>query len=312
MPRGQAEVSKVHYQGTEEDFIVFVDSPEDLEKWKSDRSIPLSSVVNSFKIFITHKSVLSISQYYCKAILTLLQARSPGNPRRSVQSHSWERVRHQERGWSYHQDSRIRQSSGCWGTRLLQAMVEDKITDWYIEQLEASWTRRRPKRVTRCKTGSLEHSFEICIANMQAANELQDWGNKMSYWWPRGLAQYYNMVGSPALCWSIVWKSRHTFHTLLPMNALDVTVKESHLCFCSMAILRAMIFLQNKSHTTKETARYWMTLPAAEQDTHTIEWPLAHLQDAKSWSQFSISLADTPAKTLTYRDNGEVTSRTIV
>lgn len=57
MPRGQADVSKVHYKGQEEDFIVFVDSPEDLKKWKTDRSIPLASVVNSFKIFVTHKSV---------------------------------------------------------------------------------------------------------------------------------------------------------------------------------------------------------------------------------------------------------------
>lgn len=59
MPRGQVEVSKVHYKGQEEDFVVFVDSAEDLEKWKSDRSIPLASVVNSFKIFITHRSVNS-------------------------------------------------------------------------------------------------------------------------------------------------------------------------------------------------------------------------------------------------------------
>lgn len=58
MPTGQSIVSKVHYKGTDEDFIVFVDSPEDLKKWKSDRSIPLASVVNSFKIFITHKSVM--------------------------------------------------------------------------------------------------------------------------------------------------------------------------------------------------------------------------------------------------------------
>ncbi|KAJ9662749.1 hypothetical protein H2198_001198 [Neophaeococcomyces mojaviensis] len=55
MPRGQSTVTKVHYKGQEEDFIVFVDSAEDLEKWKGDRSIPLANVVNSFKIFVTHK-----------------------------------------------------------------------------------------------------------------------------------------------------------------------------------------------------------------------------------------------------------------
>ena len=48
-------MTKVHYKGREEDFIVFVDSAEDLEKWKGDRSIPLANVVNSFKIFVTHK-----------------------------------------------------------------------------------------------------------------------------------------------------------------------------------------------------------------------------------------------------------------
>lgn len=57
MPRGNGPVCKVHYKGTEEDFIVFVESPEDLEKWKADSSIPLAQVVDSFKIMITHKSV---------------------------------------------------------------------------------------------------------------------------------------------------------------------------------------------------------------------------------------------------------------
>ncbi|KAK5074170.1 hypothetical protein LTR64_006684 [Lithohypha guttulata] len=55
MPRGQAGVTKVHYKGSTEDFIVFVESVEDYEKWKGDRSVPLAQVVDSFKIFITHK-----------------------------------------------------------------------------------------------------------------------------------------------------------------------------------------------------------------------------------------------------------------
>jgi len=48
-------VTKVHYKGQEDDFIVFVESSEDLKNWKGDRSIPLAQVVNSFKIFVTHK-----------------------------------------------------------------------------------------------------------------------------------------------------------------------------------------------------------------------------------------------------------------
>lgn len=55
MPRGNANVTKVFYKGNTDDFIVFVESPEDLEAWKTDRSIPLAQVVNSFKIMLTHK-----------------------------------------------------------------------------------------------------------------------------------------------------------------------------------------------------------------------------------------------------------------
>ena len=55
MPRGESSVHKVHYKGTDDDYIVFVESAEELEKWKGDRSVPLAEVVNSFKIFVTHK-----------------------------------------------------------------------------------------------------------------------------------------------------------------------------------------------------------------------------------------------------------------
>lgn len=60
MPTGQAGVTKVHYKGSDEDFIVFVENPEELKKWKGDRSIPLAQVVDSFKIFVTHKYVPSL------------------------------------------------------------------------------------------------------------------------------------------------------------------------------------------------------------------------------------------------------------
>ena len=55
MPRGNASQSKVHYQGKDEDFIIFVDDAQALESWKKDRSIPLAQVVSGFKIFVTHK-----------------------------------------------------------------------------------------------------------------------------------------------------------------------------------------------------------------------------------------------------------------
>ncbi len=59
MPRGNAAVTKVHYRGNTDDFIVFIDSREDLEAWKKDSSVPLAQVVNSFKIMVTHKLVQS-------------------------------------------------------------------------------------------------------------------------------------------------------------------------------------------------------------------------------------------------------------
>jgi hypothetical protein len=55
MGRGEGIQSKVHLKGKEDDFIVFVESPEDFQKWKKDSSVPLAQVVNSFKIFVTHK-----------------------------------------------------------------------------------------------------------------------------------------------------------------------------------------------------------------------------------------------------------------
>jgi Shwachman-Bodian-Diamond syndrome (SBDS) protein len=55
MPRGNVSVTKVFFKGNTEDFIVFVESIEDLAKWKQDSSIPLAQVVDSFKIMITHK-----------------------------------------------------------------------------------------------------------------------------------------------------------------------------------------------------------------------------------------------------------------
>ena len=59
MPRGNAAQTKVHYQGKEDDFVIFVEDIGQVQKWKNDRSIPLAQVVSGFKIFVTHKYVLS-------------------------------------------------------------------------------------------------------------------------------------------------------------------------------------------------------------------------------------------------------------
>ncbi|KAJ5087014.1 RNA binding protein [Penicillium alfredii] len=54
MPRANDPTSKIFYKGRSDDFIVFVDDLEILHKWKNDRSIPLSEVLNGWKIFVTH------------------------------------------------------------------------------------------------------------------------------------------------------------------------------------------------------------------------------------------------------------------
>lgn len=60
MTRGNVNQAKVLYQGSSDDFIVFIDSVQDLEKWKKDSSIPLAQVINGWKVFCTHKYVYTL------------------------------------------------------------------------------------------------------------------------------------------------------------------------------------------------------------------------------------------------------------
>jgi FKBP-type peptidyl-prolyl cis-trans isomerase len=55
MARGDGEQVKVHYKGTNDDYVIFVESSEAVQNWKKDSSIPLAQVVNGWKIFCTHK-----------------------------------------------------------------------------------------------------------------------------------------------------------------------------------------------------------------------------------------------------------------
>ncbi|KAJ5476797.1 hypothetical protein N7475_002526 [Penicillium sp. IBT 31633x] len=54
MARGNETASKIFYKGRSDDFIVFVDDLDILQKWKNDRSIALANVLNGWKIFLTH------------------------------------------------------------------------------------------------------------------------------------------------------------------------------------------------------------------------------------------------------------------
>jgi len=55
MTRGDVNHVKVHYKGNDEDFLVFLDSVDDYQKWRTDKTVPLAQVVSSFKIFTTHR-----------------------------------------------------------------------------------------------------------------------------------------------------------------------------------------------------------------------------------------------------------------
>lgn len=53
MVRADGQVTKVHYKGQEDDFIVIVESAESVREWKGDKSKPLVDVVDSFDVFVT-------------------------------------------------------------------------------------------------------------------------------------------------------------------------------------------------------------------------------------------------------------------
>jgi hypothetical protein len=58
MTRGESTQSKVHYKGSSDDFLVFVEDQDQYKQWlKGDTSIPLAQIVSSFKIFLTHRCV---------------------------------------------------------------------------------------------------------------------------------------------------------------------------------------------------------------------------------------------------------------
>jgi len=57
--RANEPTNKIFYKGRSDDFIVFVEDAATLKNWKNDSSIPLSDVINGWKIFVTHKYVSS-------------------------------------------------------------------------------------------------------------------------------------------------------------------------------------------------------------------------------------------------------------
>ncbi|KAL3472143.1 ribosome maturation protein [Aspergillus californicus] len=53
--RGNDSSNKIFYKGRSDDFIIFIEDVATLKNWKNDSTIPLSDVVNGWKIFVTHK-----------------------------------------------------------------------------------------------------------------------------------------------------------------------------------------------------------------------------------------------------------------
>lgn len=62
--RANELTNKIFYKGKSDDFIVFVNDAATLKNWKNDSTIPLSDVVNGWKIFVTHKYVSSTLPLY--------------------------------------------------------------------------------------------------------------------------------------------------------------------------------------------------------------------------------------------------------
>ncbi|RKU42147.1 hypothetical protein DL546_005486 [Coniochaeta pulveracea] len=55
MARGGVQKPIVHYKGASDDFFVYIDSQDDYEKWKTDKTVALAQVVSAFKVFETNK-----------------------------------------------------------------------------------------------------------------------------------------------------------------------------------------------------------------------------------------------------------------
>jgi hypothetical protein len=55
--RGNAPQVKVHFKGSDDDYIIFVESAQAVRDWKANKTIAIANFVNSFKVFVSHKYV---------------------------------------------------------------------------------------------------------------------------------------------------------------------------------------------------------------------------------------------------------------
>jgi hypothetical protein len=55
MTPGNARQSKVYYKGRTEDFVIFVADITAVQNWKKNHTLPLSQVMDGWKIFTSHQ-----------------------------------------------------------------------------------------------------------------------------------------------------------------------------------------------------------------------------------------------------------------
>lgn len=54
MTRASGSATRVHYEGSSCNFVIFGTSQEMVSKWKKDHSLPLAEVVDSYHVFTTY------------------------------------------------------------------------------------------------------------------------------------------------------------------------------------------------------------------------------------------------------------------
>jgi len=52
---GDRKLTKVFLSKNDQDFIIIIADSDTLSRWKKDKSVPLTQVVDSFQVFTTHK-----------------------------------------------------------------------------------------------------------------------------------------------------------------------------------------------------------------------------------------------------------------
>lgn len=57
MVRGNDSITKVHYKGVHEDFIIIVESASAVHEWRKDKSTPMAQVVDGYKIFVRSHAI---------------------------------------------------------------------------------------------------------------------------------------------------------------------------------------------------------------------------------------------------------------